>query len=143
MGNKLGRQFNHVLSPCGCWIIIDEIRAPGTCYAALSRRHTIRDLTSHRNEKSAQYLIGNDICFNRIKNIRLTKAGKPSAFVQSRNLWVKYLNEQKGITDSWIATNRNDWMRIYKTQIKHNHITKVKLEAKILEQITCLNTNFI
>jgi hypothetical protein len=123
--------------------ILDELRAPGTCYAALSRPHTIGDLTSNRNEKSALYLIGNDICFNRIRNVGLTKTGEPSAFVKTRNQWVKYLNERKVITDSWIAENRNEWRRIYETKIKHNYITKVNLEARILERIESLNTNFI
>jgi hypothetical protein len=123
--------------------ILDENRAPGTFYTALSRPHTVGDLTSTCNEKSALYFIGDDICFNRIKNIGLTKAGETSAFVKSRDLWVKYLIERKEITDRWIAKNRNEWMKIYEMKIKDHHFTNSNLEAKILGHIECLNANVI
>jgi len=123
--------------------IIDENRAPGTCYAALSRPHTIGDLNSNPNKKSALYFIGNDICFNRIKSIGLTKSCEQAAFIKSRQLWVNFLNDQKLKTDGWITTNRENWTKIYHEHIKNKSETKPCMEKKIFEHIKCLKTNLI
>lgn len=122
---------------------LDEIRSPGICYAALSRPHTVGDLTKSPNKKSALYLIGNDICFDRIKNIGLMKNGEQTSFIKSRQLWVNFLNEQKEKTSLWITTNRNNWTKIYHEHIKNESITRQQLERKIFEQITRLKSNYV
>jgi flavin-dependent dehydrogenase len=123
--------------------ILDEIRAPGTLYAALSRPHTVGDLTKTPNTRSALYFIGNDVCFNRIKNTGLTKSGEPTAFVKSRNLWVQFLRERKKETDSWISKNKNIWLLLYENEIKNKSVTKRDLETKILQRIDGLKYDYI
>lgn len=122
---------------------LDEIRAPGTCYAALSRPHTIGDITASPNKNSALYLIGNDVCFNRIKNIGLTKNGEQTSFIKSRELWVNFLNEQKEKTDEWITKNKDNWMKIYNEDIKDKSMTRNQLETSIFQRITRLKANYI
>ncbi|KAL3799034.1 hypothetical protein HJC23_005173 [Cyclotella cryptica] len=123
--------------------IQDEVRAPGTFYAALSRPHTIGDLTSTPNKTSALYFIGDNICSNRIKNIGVTKSGKPTAFVQSRQLWVNFLHEQKTKTDNWISKNENNWMKTYETKIKNHSISKQQAESQILKRIETLKAYLV
>lgn len=116
----------------------DEIRSPGTCYAAMSRPHTIGDLTTSPNLKSALYLIGNDICFNRLKNVGLTKTGEPTSFVKSRESWVNFLTDRTNITHKWMDHNRADWITIYKMHIKNNSVTKLDLEKRIMTRLNLL-----
>ena len=123
--------------------IDDETRAPGTCYAALSRPHTVGDITSHNNLTSALYWIGNDICFNRIRNIGLTKTGEQTSFVKSRTLWVDYLKERKENTDKWISEKQEIWHTMYDENIANKALTNRQLETNIMNRLEILNSSFI
>lgn len=87
------------------------------------------------------YLIGNDICFNRIRNIRLTKTGEQTAFVKSRTLWVEVLKRKKEKTDNWISVNEDIWYTMYNKNIANNALTKCQLGRNVLNCLEILNSS--
>ncbi len=89
------------------------------------------------------YLIGNDICFKRLKNIGLNASGETANFVKTRQQWVDFLHQQKEKTDVWISDNRDAWMKIYEQDIKQNSISQASMEQKILQRLQRSKTEFI
>lgn len=123
--------------------VLIEICAPDTCYAAYSHPHTIGDLTLIPNLNSALYWLGSDTCFNRLKNIGMTKIGGHTSFVKLRQLWADFLDERKILTDEWISVHKMNPLTIYKKRIKNNYTTKHDLKTKFLNSLEKLKHSLI
>ena len=105
-----------------------EKRVPGLFYVLLSRATTIGRLDGKQDD-SALYFFGCNMCEDRIINLIKNKDGSTSKAIKKRNLWVRYLNSR---LKKWRNNNKQYFKEDTINMIQQ---TFKKIEIKIEEAI--------